>query len=69
LPEFKLPPPHPSVKERLPRGGLSYDQPCPILVNCHAGSSTAGNRYGTRVNNRNRSWSDPCVANVLLMCC
>jgi hypothetical protein len=26
LPEFILPPPHPSVKERLPRGGLSYDQ-------------------------------------------
>jgi hypothetical protein len=25
LPEFILPPPHPSVKERLPRG-LSYDQ-------------------------------------------
>ena len=26
LTEFILPPPHPSVKERLPRGGLSYDQ-------------------------------------------
>ena len=26
MPEFILPPPHPSVKETPPRGGVSYDQ-------------------------------------------
>ena len=26
LTEFILPPPHPSVKEMYPRGGISYDQ-------------------------------------------
>jgi len=35
LPEFILAPPLPSVKERLPRGGLSYDQiaPCSTSTN------------------------------------
>jgi hypothetical protein len=35
LPEFILAPPLPSVKERLPRGGLSYDQiaPCSLDLN------------------------------------
>jgi hypothetical protein len=42
LTEFILPPPHPSVKERDPRGALSYDQivpgqKCLVCVECLIG--------------------------------